>query len=287
MTRQEARLVLAGYRPNGADASDPRLAEALALARHDPELAAWFLRQQEFDSAVADRLGAVTPPPLLRDEIFVSARFHPRRIDPRLRLAAVALVLLGFTAGLVSWRVSSIATAAEADLVMFAANYAFNGITLQKESDDTRALRNWLAAQHAPLPSEWPTALVSLRGLGCRTLSFKGRAVSLICFGQDHEFHLFVARRADFPELRMTATPRAHSGAGGWSSAAWADADFCFVLVSDAPPSELQRYLPKPRTLGATAPHRPDSAPTMTPTLWRYIDSKVVASLPAGPRPSA
>lgn len=267
MTREEARLVLAGYRPNGVDATDPRFAEALAVARQDPELAAWFRNEQKFDSAISDKLGALRPPPTLRSEILLSLRFRPPRVARHWWLAAAVLVLFCVTAGAIRWRTGSVTNAEEADLVMFAVNYAANGITLQKESGDSHALRAWLATQHAPLPDRWPVGLAALRSLGCRTLNFKGRAVSLICFGQEREFHLFVARRADFPQMRMATTPRAHAGAGGWSSAAWADADYCFVLVSEAPSSELQRYLPTTRALSLNTRHRPARASTIARTL--------------------
>src|SRR5476649_350320 len=94
MTRQEAKLALAAYRPNGADATDSRLAEALACAQNDPELAAWFLSQQQFDSAVAAKLGAVAPPRILREAILVSLWFQPRLVSRRSWLAAAAVVIL-------------------------------------------------------------------------------------------------------------------------------------------------------------------------------------------------
>jgi len=246
MTREEAKFLLAGYRPNGADTTDARLAEALACARQDPELVAWFLGQQKFDLAVVAKLGAVIPPPTLRDEILVSLRLRPHRRSLRRRWAAVAVIMLGISVSLFWWLAASAGGAEEADLVMFATNYVANNIVLQKTSDDPAALRNFLATQHSPLPNEWPIKLNALRSLGCRTLNFKGQPISLICFGNGREFHLFVARRADFLPLNFATKPHLHSEAGGWSAAAWGDTDYIFVLVSDAPPTELKLYLAQP-----------------------------------------
>ena len=40
MNRDEAKIILLLYRPGTADAGDPEVAEALTLAKNDPELTA-------------------------------------------------------------------------------------------------------------------------------------------------------------------------------------------------------------------------------------------------------
>ena len=42
MNREAAKIVLAACRPNGVDANDPLVAEALAFVQRDAELRAWF-----------------------------------------------------------------------------------------------------------------------------------------------------------------------------------------------------------------------------------------------------
>src|ERR1700761_3236826 len=69
MTRDEAKLILQSYRPGGQDAGDPQFAEALALAKTDPELAAWFAGQQRFDANVSVGLQQVRVPARLKAEI--------------------------------------------------------------------------------------------------------------------------------------------------------------------------------------------------------------------------
>jgi len=53
MTNEEAKFLLSGYRPNGADAGDAALAEALAQARRDPALGAWWQRPAMWGVAAA------------------------------------------------------------------------------------------------------------------------------------------------------------------------------------------------------------------------------------------
>lgn len=245
MNRQQAKLILAAYRPNGADASDPRFAEALDVARNDPELAAWFARQRRFDSAVAAKLNSLMPPPELRDLIAVGLRFERRRKKWRWLLAAAAMFALG-TAAIVTREWRSRESFTDAGLIMFATNYVANGIALQNQSNDSGKIEQWLVAQHAPLPASLPLDQKDLRSLGCRTLSFQGRTLTLLCFENGREFHLFIARRSDFPQVAPEIKPRLQSTAAGWCAAEWSDMDHVFVLVSDASPSELQQYLRPP-----------------------------------------
>ncbi len=73
MNNDEAKFILAAYRPNGQDATDPLFAEPLAQARRDPELQAWLDTQLAFDAAVAAKLHDLQPPLGLRDTLLAGA----------------------------------------------------------------------------------------------------------------------------------------------------------------------------------------------------------------------
>ena len=66
MNNNEAKFILSAYRPGGRDAGDPGMATALAQAKSDPVLGAWFARERAHDAAVAWKLRAVVPPVGLR-----------------------------------------------------------------------------------------------------------------------------------------------------------------------------------------------------------------------------
>lgn len=53
MSNNGAKFILSAYRPGGRDAADPAMAKALAQAKGDPALGAWFVREQAHDAAVA------------------------------------------------------------------------------------------------------------------------------------------------------------------------------------------------------------------------------------------
>ena len=98
MNRQEAKFLLSAYRPDGADALDPKLAEALELVRCEPDLAAWFADQRKIDEAMAAAWHALTPPKELHDQIMAGYRLQLNERRQRAKrffaLAAVALMLV-------------------------------------------------------------------------------------------------------------------------------------------------------------------------------------------------
>lgn len=240
MSNQEAKFLLSAYRPGGRDAADPALADALAQARGDPALAQWFEREQAHGAAVAGKLREIAPPPGLREAILSGARASRpvRRRQPAWWAAAAAvLLLLGLGAW---WRLAPIAGAS---LEEFAVNFVDRGFRLQKRGADLADLKTWLAGQRGPLPGELPPEFSRLHALGCRTLAFQGRDVSLVCFERDgREFHVFVARRENLRDGGDEPSPR-FLDRGSLVAATWTDAKNRYVVVSDASMDTLKRVL--------------------------------------------
>ncbi len=241
MNNNEARFLLRAYRPGGRDAADPAFASALAQARSDPALGAWFAREQAFDAAVAEKLRAVAPPPGLREAILAGASVsHASRAAWRwpawLALAAsVALV-----AGVLFWKFTGAAPAEP--LVAFAlhdARFEKHG----GHGEPTSELQQVLQNPETRLMARLPVDLARLRATGCRTLSFEGHDVLEICFQRDGAmFHIYMARRADFPRLAAATGPR-FTRQDDWSAAQWADAQHVFVVATAADPAVLRALL--------------------------------------------
>ena len=246
MSNNEAKFLLTAYRPNGRDAGDPAMAEALAQARNDPTLGEWFSREQAYDSVVAARLREIAAPAGLRESIVAGARASapPAELHRAgwlrpawVAVAAAAVVLLS-VAGWWRWSPVDGGTLNE-----FAVNFVSRGFILEKRSADVRVLQAWLAERHGPLPSALPAEFAHLRALGCRQLEFQGHEISLVCFERDgKEFHVFVAQRSDFPGLEPHL--KAEFGeTAKFASAAWSDASNYYVLVSDAGLDVVKRIL--------------------------------------------
>jgi hypothetical protein len=69
MDKEQAKILLAGFRPDGSDAGDPAFAEALRLVTADAELARWFARERALDAAFAEVLNGCALPEDLRQNI--------------------------------------------------------------------------------------------------------------------------------------------------------------------------------------------------------------------------
>lgn len=265
MSNNEAKFILSAYRPGGRDADDPAMAQALAQAKNDPALGAWFAREQEHAAAMAARLAEIAPPAGLREAILAGARLSDREglsdtakrngsaktttrawwAQPVWLAAAAAMAVL---LSLAAWRMTPVRGDSFAE---FAVNFVDKGFRLQKRGADVAELKTWLGEQHGPLPEALPAKFAELRALGCRTLSFKGQEVSLLCFERGgREFHVFVARRDGVPG-RANATGAAAEGVprfvaagpGKLVAATWTDAKNRYVLVSDAEADVVKRLL--------------------------------------------
>jgi hypothetical protein len=197
MDKQEAKLLLQSYRPRGQDASDPALAEALELARRDPELGEWLNRQCELDESISRRLRQATVPADLRQAIVAGQRSQRRVNHPATpwfkspALAWAAAIVLLFVAAFV-FRDDA---GAEVTLATYRDAMTANlrsGFDFDRSDPEPAHLRQWLARENNLRGFEIPTGLT--RSIGCKVFEFENLKPALICFTlPDQEVvHLFV-----------------------------------------------------------------------------------------------
>ena len=245
MNNVEAKFILQGYRPNGADAGDATFAAALAQAQADPALHDWFAREQAFDRAISAQLGQIATPAGLREAILAGGRVtspdtpRPSWWQQPVLMAAASIAVL-FALGLALWPRTA---AANPGLTEFALNDAMLDKNHGGHGADTAALQAMLSAPTTRLAGGLPVDFDALRKAGCRTVDFQNHPVLEICFKRDGAwFHCYIAQRSDFPALAAALTPvLAHRD--GASIASWADASHLFVVVSKTGPAPLQRLL--------------------------------------------
>ena len=77
MNRPEARQILLLYRPGTSDSHDPEMAEALELARRDPELSRWFEAHCAFQTALRQKLRQIEVPLDLKARILAQPKIVP------------------------------------------------------------------------------------------------------------------------------------------------------------------------------------------------------------------
>ena len=246
MTREEAQFILGACRPDGEDARDPQIQEALALARRDPELARWLEEERALDRALSAKLRSRATPPDLAAQLLVAratVRRAPRWRRPAWLAAAAAIaVLLGAGALLAPRRA---AAGGEFD--------AFRTAMMKWEPEfgghadawglDTAGYRAWLANHQGDPDFVLPPGLADQRISACKVIAWRGRQVTMLClkFGGQH-VDLFVIDAGSLPGHALRDAP-ALLALGDVNSAAWQRDGKIYLLAGAMPADELRAFL--------------------------------------------
>jgi len=231
MDKREARSLLSVHRP-GEKATDPRVAEAEAMAAADPELAHWWAEDQKLDDVIATKLAEVPVPGDLR------ARLKQARSIPlpaaqsnwrKPALFAVAAIIL--LATFFGWQRGVFQTGASlADYRDEMVSFIRIDPPLELETNDFSRIKSFLQKSGAPSEANMSPAMQKLPLLGCRTLRFRGHDVALVCFNQGNGrvAHLLVIDHAAIPELDAK---RQYATLGEWTTVAWVTDDRAYLLA--------------------------------------------------------
>ena len=235
MNHEEAKAILSAYRPDGSDATDPRLAEALALAGRDPELRAWFEAEQAADIIIAAKLKAAPLPDDLLERVRAGTRARiagkPRR-PPLVLAMAASFALLGLIAALWLNRAPSAPPGSFAAYRTDMAQFLRTFPKLDLATDRLPEVREWLRRQHPLTQANLPKAMEQFPSIGCRTVEWRGKKLALVCFMVEGQVvHLFVMPRTEFPDANVGLTPQL-AKAGPQNTASWADAENLYLLVT-------------------------------------------------------
>ena len=246
MNNEEAKFILQGYRPNGADAGDATFCAAVEQAKLDPMLGEWFAKQQAFDAAVSAKLAQITAPAELRAAILAGGRVTAAGASQRrawwnhpVWMGAAASVAVLLAAGLVLWpkQASAFDDFALADTRLSATHGH------DSHGEASNALRLMLGQPTTKLGQRLPVNFATLRDTGCRHVSYRGRDVLEICFKRNGEwFHCYIGRAVDFPDIERGAAPVVVDKGNG-AVASWADAEHAVVVVSKTGRKSLEALL--------------------------------------------
>ncbi len=250
MKIEEAKSILHGYRPNGADAANPHFREALALSRNDATLRAWFEKQQAFDQAMSADFEAIEVPESLCDAILsaadAAAAETPRsqwwrgRLAIGFAVAASIAVILTLTLTLKSQAPQS---AAASPLAAFVISDAQHPETHGGHGEEAAALNRLLKLSTTRLSDPRAIDFPVLHDTGCRTLHLESRDVLEVCFKRNGAgLHYYIARRTDFPNLTAPSAP-AIADHAGVSIASWSDQTYLYLVVSPTGRTALEKIL--------------------------------------------
>jgi anti-sigma factor RsiW len=262
MTREEARLILQSCRLGGQDAADPQFARALALAKEDPELAAWFAQQQKFDALVGNSLRQVRAPAHLKAEILAlgisagSPAESPISIWWRslfswtspvswVKAAAVVVPFIVVILGLVIYLKGPGNPGRFADFSGQMVQAALNDQHhLDVEASDMKQAVAWLGTRHSENHLVLPAALNGGGLMGCRVLDWHGQKVSMLCYMLHGSTHvdLFVAEAGIFSDAPPPDKPQ-FASRDGMPTASWSHDGKAYLLVSHGDEATLERLL--------------------------------------------
>ena len=197
MDNDEAKFILRAYRPSGADAADPKFADALEQAKRDPSLGKWLSDEQALDRAIAGKLQRVTVPADLRESIFAGVMVSAspawwRNGYVQFAMAACLLVALGaaFSYSLSRRRaaINQVAQVAIEDVL-----HGHHGNRGEAVAQLENVLEN--ASFHLS-DGAMPVNLTALESNGCRVVQIGGNNVAEICFARSGKYyHLYVMSR--------------------------------------------------------------------------------------------
>jgi len=213
MTPNEAKEILATYRPGSVDETDPVIAGALQAVEADEELRDWFQRHCAWQTAIRDKLREIPPPEDLRARILSGGKAVSLSpwLSPLLWAAAAAVILIGVV---VSVRLSEPVSDRFENFRSRMVGLALRQYGMDVVTNRDDVVRQFMADSGAPADYVVPQALEQLSLTGGGALTWRSNPVSMICFDRgDHQMlFLFVVDRnvvreapSEEPEMRKVS----------------------------------------------------------------------------------
>ena len=246
MNRDAAKYVLRSYHLGGRDAEDPQFRDALEMLARDPELAAWFTREQAADKQIAGALQAFPVPADLKGQLLAARKVVPLRAwwqRPAWISAAAACVALIATVAIFVTRAPEQTQFAE--FHSFVTDTAARLDHLDVKTSDLVEIRQWLSGHRAPGEFAIPGRLNGKSSVGCRVFEWNGQKVSLVCFELENQkvAHLFVMDRSVFTNLPGDGALQFQTTRNGIATASWGDARQIYIVAMERGEQDLKRLL--------------------------------------------
>jgi len=250
LNAEQAQQILQNYRPR-VDDGDPQFTAALALAKSDPELAAWLDAHCTSYEALRRKLRQTPIPEDLRDRILARQPVRARAswwARPAF-VAAVVVAALGVNlAGyFVFWRETPvIAENNFAGYLQMTTVWASGGYSMDIKTEDAEALRRLFAERGSPTDYVLVPGLAALSLEGGNVLGWEGRKVSVLCYQKtgpaEADVWFFVAERTTVPDAPATEAPR-FATANGLATATWTRGDRLYILAARGSRADLEKLL--------------------------------------------
>ncbi len=244
MTSEQAKEILAVYRPDTADEHDPVFADALALVKADPVLRKWFDDSVAFDRGLRAAVGQVAPPAELRSrvlnerKIIRPAVWYQRRLNGR-EMAAAAIILFALTVG-GFWLLQKPVTFADFQREIADQSWGSSPHVALKSSN-LGEVRKFLAAHNLSTNFAIPPTLAQSDVNGCSVMHWQGRQIPVLCFHSHRQhLHLLIVDRDLFPDAPSQNPQAEHWEA--WRTVSWSKEGHTFVLTGLSTPAFVKKF---------------------------------------------
>ena len=251
MNVNEAKTVLLLYRPGTADAEDPQLVEALALAQTDPRLASWLENHSVCQEVLRAKIRNIPVPAGLKEQIISEqpARERLPHRHPRLTAAVlVGIILLALLTIFWPQFYPKDDTLAVYQNQMMA--IALNGYGMDLLTNSTTEIRSYFARKQAPADYVLPAPLQQVAVVGCAIQDWQKEKVAMLCFrtgrplppNQTTDLWLFVVPRSSVRGAPEAGPARVFT-INGLVTAVWTQGDKVYLLGAAGDKSTLLQFL--------------------------------------------
>jgi hypothetical protein len=113
-------------------------------------------------------------------------------------------------------------------------------------------VQEWLLSNRQFSGYTVPERLRELPSIGCKTWTWRGSPVAMICFslGDGRAAHLFIVRRSSLPDAPGAGSPQLVQEAG-WMTGSWTEGGFVYVIARRGDEASLKRLLVGTRGLNS------------------------------------
>jgi hypothetical protein len=199
MNRREAERALLLYRPGTPDVRDPEIAEALELARQDPELRRRHEQHCAFQTAVREKLRQIEAPADLKARLLAPRKVVSLPVWWRSPLWITAVAAMGLLfLGLVALWNKPRTPDQFADFQTRMIRAVLREYAMDLKTNDMQQVREFLASRGAPADYVVSPGLEQLKLTGGGALRWRSNPVSMVCFdrGGNQMLYLFVMSSA-------------------------------------------------------------------------------------------
>jgi uncharacterized membrane protein YbaN (DUF454 family) len=217
VNQDEAKNILLLYRHGTADTDDPPIAEALALAKRDPELARWLEKHCARQFVLREKFRQIGAPAGLKEQVIseqaAQAKIIFWRQNAVLAAAAVVVALVALAPFWFRFHHSDDTLAIYQNRM---AGVALRGYAMDLETNGVAPIRAYFAQHGAPADFVLSAPLGKIALAGCAIKNWQNTKVSMICFrtgkplpaGEPGDLWLFVVDRASVKNAPAAGPPQ-------------------------------------------------------------------------------